>query len=126
MRSKKLFYVASLLLAIHFYEPASCATTILWTGAGDDVSWNAANNWSNSVPPGATDAAVISGVGTNVMISITSSVTVQSVQCSASLKLATGTLSLTRGASQVIGTFTIAPDQMLSVSGSNTTFVASG
>jgi hypothetical protein len=37
-----------------------------------------------------------------------------------------GSLNLTKGASQVAGTFTIAPDQSLNVSGSNTTFAANG
>src|ERR1039458_2439113 len=121
MQTKKLLYFGALLLGIHFCITGGNAATIIWTGAEDGVSWNSANNWSNSIAPAAVDDAVITGIATNVTITISSSVTIQSVQCSASLNVSGGNLSLTKGPSQVIGNFTVAANRSLTVSGTNST-----
>ena len=123
----RLFARFALVLSLMAFalKPAPAAT-ILWTGGGDGVSWNNANNWSNNVPPAASDDAVISSVGTNVTITIGSDVTVQSLQCSASLKVSGGNLSLTKGASQVAGNFIAAASRTVTASGTNTSLHASG
>jgi hypothetical protein len=62
------------------------------------------------------DGGLISGIGTNVTLTIDNSVTVQALQCSASLNVAGGNLSLTKGNSQVAGSFTVASSRSLSES----------
>ena len=126
MHAKRLFGFGACALGFLLQLAPLHAATVVWTGAGDGVSWYNPNNWSNSIPPVVTDAVVITGVSVTTTITISSNVAVQSVQCSASLNVSAGYLSLARGASQVAGTFTIGPDQSLIVSGSNTTLVASG
>lgn len=101
------------------------AATILWTGAGDGVSWNSSDNWSNDVPPTATDDAVIGGVGTNVTIQITSGVAVLSLQCSASLSCSAN-LALTQGSSEVTGKFSLGSGDLLTVEGVGTTLMLNG
>jgi hypothetical protein len=61
-----------------------------------------------------------------VTIVISDNVTVRSVQCSASLRLNSGNLTVTSGASLIQGVFTAAAGRSLSASGAGTTFTANG
>jgi hypothetical protein len=124
--SRPLFFTIAISLVWLFQVKPVRAATILWTGLADGVSWSNTGNWSNGIPPTAVDNAVISGINTSVTIILASNVTVQSLQCSASLNLAGGGLALTTGASQVSGNLTIGSSQSLSASGDTTTFVAPG
>ncbi|MBP8261946.1 MAG: hypothetical protein KA118_20020, partial [Verrucomicrobia bacterium] len=102
------------------------SATVLWTGSGDGVSWHQAANWSNNILPSASDDAVIGGVATTVTIMVASNVTVQSIQSSASLNVAGGNVSLTKGGSQIAGDFIVAAGRSLTVSGPETRFTALG
>ena len=126
MSAKQLVLSGVLVFGLHLNPNWARAATALWTGGGGDASWNNANNWSNNVLPMPSDDVVISSVSTNVTIIIASDVTVQSLQCSASLSVAGGNLGLTKGASQVGGDFSVTAGRWLSVSGTDTVFRASG
>ena len=62
----------------------------------------------------------------NVTINITANVSVQSLQCSASLSVTGGSLTLTKGSSEVIGSFAVGGGRSLSVNGAGTVFAANG
>jgi len=126
MNAKNLLCLGAVALGFHFQTTTSFAATVIWTGAGDGISWTNLNNWSNNVLPTVTDDVLIGGVGTNTTLVLGGSFAVQSVQCSASLSVSGGSLSLSGGPSQVAGIFTIASGQYLLAYGSNTTFLASG
>lgn len=99
---------------------------VFWDGGGDGVSWTYAANWSDDTLPSATNIVIIGGLETNVTIDINSDVTIQSMQCSASLKISRGSLTLTKASSQVAGDLTLASGRTLAVIGSTASLSASG
>ena len=82
------------------------------------------NNCGDTLP-GSGDDVVISGVPADVMITLGGSVTVRSLQCSASLNLAGG-LALTKGASRIAGNFSDGAIQSLPVTGADTSLRVDG
>ncbi|HRZ92819.1 MAG TPA: hypothetical protein P5022_07920, partial [Candidatus Paceibacterota bacterium] len=120
--SRALAAAAAVLCSVCLADSA----TVIWTGSGDGVSWHQAANWSNNILPSASDDAVIGGVATTVTIMVASNVTVQSIQSSASLNVAGGNVSLTKGGSQIAGDFIVAAGRSLTVSGPETRFTALG
>ena len=126
MRAKRIFLAGAIALGWHFSATSLHAGVIAWTGGGDGVYWTNVNNWAGNVAPGPGDEALITGVSTNTTILLGATVQVQTVQCSASLNITNGNLTLTEGSSQVTGTFTIASSQYLIVIGPGTMFAANG
>ena len=105
---------------------ASFGQTKTWTGAGDGVSWTNGSNWSGGTVPGpANDVAITSGADSGVVISA-SDVTVRSIQCGKAFTISGRTLTLTGGASQFSGTFTISNNAALKVNGVGSSVTASG
>ena len=97
----------------------------VWTGAGDDKTWQDANNWSTKAVPGSADSAMIS-VASNLTIDYNGTSSIQNVTDNAALNFTGGSLTVTSGSSQVSGSLTVGAGATLSVSGSGTTFTASG
>jgi len=73
-------------------------TMVNWiNNAGGD--WDTASNWSPAQVPGAGDDAVISQTGITITHSTGASDSVNSVQCSATLSISSGTLSIASASS---------------------------
>jgi len=107
-------------------RPATAAT-ITWDGGGDGALWTDPLNWSDDTLPGPNDSVVIPDPGGQLWVTNASgSITVQNLQCEASLALVGGALTVTLGDSLIQGGLTVAPDRGLTASGSNVTFLATG
>lgn len=103
------------------------AAIVQWDGGGDGTNWHHPQNWSGDFVPTATNDVVINLPGTNATITITTgTVMLRSLQCDESLLLRGGTLTLTNGPSQILGTFSLASRSTLTVRGSNATLSATG
>ena len=108
-RLSRLALLTSLLLG--GFATDLSAATLTWTGAGGDDSWHNRTNWSTLTVPGAADDAVINAPALTVVHS-NGNTTVRSLQCATAFSITGGTMTLTTGASQVNGEFT-----MLRISG---------
>ncbi|HEV8062957.1 MAG TPA: DUF4214 domain-containing protein [Gemmataceae bacterium] len=80
-------------LSLESLEERILLSTVNWINPnGGD--WDTASNWSTGSVPGAGDDAVISQSGISVTHSTSASDSVNSVQCSGTLSLSSGTLSI--------------------------------
>jgi phage/plasmid primase-like uncharacterized protein len=116
-------YIQWLALPLSLFLTSACQGQILWSGAGDGTTWSNPQNWVGQQVPGPADNVVITnGAGTNVVIS--SAVSVESIQCSLALTIASGSLTVTTGASSLQGFLTVSNGAALSASGNGTTLTS--
>ncbi len=98
---------------------------VSWNGLGDGTTWQVAKNWSSNAVPGASDDVTID-VANNPTIMYNGTSTIHSLVDNDSLNIAGGSLTITSGASQVVGSLNVASGATLSLSGSGASFTASG
>ncbi|HRZ56730.1 MAG TPA: hypothetical protein P5525_14890, partial [Candidatus Paceibacterota bacterium] len=118
----RMFLSLSWLIAVS----GTHAATVTWDGGGDGVSWTDTKNWMDDGLPTEADDVRIENMGTGVTITITNDVTLQNLQCSASLAVIGSRLSVTRDGSRVDADFIVESGGTLVVSGTNTTFTVEG
>src|SRR5215213_7830403 len=98
-------WVRRLPLYLEQLEDRIVPAIVSWDGGGNDLNWANRFNWSGDVLPGTADIAVIDQPA--ITVNFSGSSTVQAVQSTAGLTLASGSLTTTSGASQVSGAFTL-------------------
>ena len=93
--------------AIEVLEQRLEMAQVSWTGLGDGTTWQAAKNWSSNAVPGASDDVSIN-VANNPTIIYNGTSTIHSLVDNDSLNIAGGSLTVTSGASQVVGSLNVA------------------
>ncbi len=106
------------------HHAASPLGTNTWIAAGGG-DWDTAANWSNGHVPAVGDLVSIPQTGITVT-KTGGSVSVESIISAAALSFSGVAVTLTIGASQVDGAFTLTPGSSLTVQGPGTTFTATG
>ncbi len=82
--------IAGTAAALEILEQRLVMSQVSWTGAGGDLSWQDARNWSTGSVPGATD-----DVSGNPTIVFNGTATIQNLADGDSLDIAGGSLTLT-------------------------------
>ena len=95
-------------------------TTLTWTGAGADTSWDDGDNWDNGYPPNTGDDAVISSLG-NQPATLATATTIANLTIDPGAAVSSNDLALTvpgavSGAGTLSGTAGI-PDELITVGG---------
>ena len=81
-------------------SPSAFSAAVTWTGGGDGVSWNNAQNWTGGTGvPGAADDATIGVVAGNPTIKITTVASVKRLTCSEPLNITGGSLTMAAASS---------------------------
>src|SRR5271157_2598176 len=106
--------------AIEVLERRLVMSAVSWTGGGNNFNWNNPANWSTNTVPGASDDVTIN-VANNPTIIYNGTSTIQSLVDYDSLNIAGGSLTVTSGASQVVGSLNIGSGATLSVTASGAT-----
>ncbi len=119
-------HVLTFLLSSVLLTPVvSHAATNTWVGASGD--WAVATNWSAGAVPAPTDLVVIPAGPTITVTHSSNNVdTVASIQSQQAFVISGGSITVTSGASQFTGSFTISNGTTLGASGSGTTVAVSG
>jgi hypothetical protein len=106
-------------------EPMVNQPIVSWIGASGD--WKTPANWSTGVIPVPNDDVVIDVVLNSLTIVHSSGTsTIRSLQCTETLNLSGGSITVTSGASQVSGALTIAASSSLTANGANVVLTVSG
>src|SRR5205823_4437966 len=93
---------------------------------GDNINWTNPLNWSsNPALPGAADDVSITTPGNPTIQFSTGSATIRSLNCTQTITLSGGSLTLTAGASSISGALTITGGT-LKVSGAGASLFANG
>ncbi|HEV3304322.1 MAG TPA: hypothetical protein VG055_32025, partial [Planctomycetaceae bacterium] len=78
------------LYATQILENRTLLSAVTWTGGGNDNLWNDGKNWSSGGVPHSTDDVMISAAaGTTIQVA-TTSVTINSLNTNAAIKLESG------------------------------------
>ncbi len=112
-------------LFMEFLEQRLLLAQDVWTGGGDDKSWQDGSNWSLGAAPGSSDSAMIS-VGSSLTILYNGSSSILSITDNAGIDITGGSLEVTSGASELSGSLTVAAGATLEASGTGVTFTATG
>ena len=81
-------------LRLESLEDRLAPALVQWTGAGSDLLWSDANNWSGNQMPGSSDDAVIGTAFAGQTITSSDAVSINSVTSAASLSITGGTFTI--------------------------------
>jgi hypothetical protein len=109
-------------LRLELLEDRLAPALVTWSGGGDGTSWLDSHNWQGNVLPGASDDAVINLPGTFTVRYAGGSTSIHSLQSARALTIASGSLTLTAGASEVDNALTVSPNATFVVNGGTTSF----
>ncbi len=122
MKTIRVLLVGAIgLLAAH----ECLSQPIIWSGAGDGVSWSDAQNWAGQQVPGAANNVFITNFAGGT-VAISSDIVVQSVLCSNALTISGGSLTVTAGASLLQGVLSASNGAVLSATGAGTSLTSGG
>ncbi len=92
-------------------------SAVAWTGAGGDMSWNNAANWSGNATPGQQDDVTIANMGAATPITVSgSAVDIHSLNSSNSIEITNTSFSL-ESSSTVNAAFQVDAGASLAVNG---------
>ncbi|MEX2115039.1 MAG: hypothetical protein WD845_17730, partial [Pirellulales bacterium] len=97
---------------------------VSWDGGGDGVNWSDPINWSGDALPNSADDVTISVGGTITVTHASGSTTIRSVTSDENLTISGGSLTVTNGASNINGDFSVGNLASLTANGATATFTA--
>ncbi|MGD9723817.1 MAG: beta strand repeat-containing protein [Pirellulales bacterium] len=105
-------------------EARTVLAAVSWDGGGDGSNWSDPLNWSGNALPTSADDVTINVVGTITVTHSTGTTTIRSLTSDEHFSITGGSLTVSTGASNVNGNFSISNLATLIASGATATFTA--